>query len=145
MKAVHKKRLLKLYEYMRQPQKKLGNDKFDFSVYKDYISCGTCGCMAGELPYIFPRMWEFDTINYIDILISVRLRQGQHGDRFSSKSEIAQLSEFFGISYDEASHLFQPNGQSLGIDPRSKLLERSATKRQVVANLRRFLKIKGIL
>ena len=46
---------------MAQPQKKLGHKIFNFSIYNDETnSCGTAGCMAGELPILFPHSWVFN-------------------------------------------------------------------------------------
>lgn len=130
-----KERLLKLYEHMKQPQKNLAHKKFDFSVWNacanERNECGTNGCMAGELPAIFPKYWQWEKggLSY----------KGNHN------LEIKGIAEFFGISMNEACHLFIPMAQLLTIDPKSKPLDADAKKSQVVANLKRFLIIKGIL
>jgi len=140
MKAIHKKRLLKLYEYMRQPQSKLAHKKFNFDVFNSLLGttednpCGTMGCMAGELPAIDPRNWCW-------VESDIRRKGG---------IAIIQtdLKEYFGLDYFEVRHLFYPSYQSDLIDPYYECharLDSDATKAQVVANLRRFLKIKGIL
>lgn len=135
MKAVHEKRLLKWYYHLLQPQKLLLHDKFYFGTYENREGCKTLGCIAGELPAVFPKSWYFQN--------SVLFLKG------SSYVPITQdVAAFFDISYVEASHLTIPGQQTMSVDPYymdHPVLPTTATKAQVVANLRRFLKIKGIL
>lgn len=137
--TVQQKRLLALYDHMRQPQKKLAHKKFSFSYFNctfpngnvDKNGCGTCGCMAGELPAIFPKYWKW--------------RPGGLVYTESDEKELPALKEFFGLTVSEAAHLFLPGYQSTYIDKKTQMMGKYSTKRQVVANLRRFLKIKGII
>lgn len=134
---------------MNQPQKNLAHKKFDFSQFNaigdsgycfSHNGCRTNGCMAGELPAIFPRSWEW-------VGSQINLKSSMY---CSTKS---QLGEFFGIEYWEAAHLFYPGDQinhktaveGEFYDPKGSILYTNASKREVVANLRRFLKIKNIL
>lgn len=139
MTKTQKKRLLILYNYMNQSQKKLAHKEFYFGAWNlDYPGgirdnvCGTNGCMAGELPALFPRSfkWRWNGI----VLVSQNLH------------DIAALKFFFGLSSAEVWHLFLPGGQSKAIDPGlRKYLRNNSTKKQVVNNLARFLKINEIL
>lgn len=139
MKKIHKERLLKLYEHIQQPQKKLAHKRFDFGTFNTVSAstnkCGTNGCMMGELPMLFPNKWEWHDDKVLLI-------------KGSSYSVNMDLSSFFGLTDEEVEHITYPGMQHIEIDPyyeKHDELSTSATKRQVVANLRRFLKIKGIL
>lgn len=125
---------------MRQPQKKLAHKKFDFDVFNTGLheknSCGTNGCMAGELPAVFPKHW-------------IWVCNGVYRKNIKNNSSFfEEASEYFGIKVMEVFHLFYPDRQNVLIDlffyTHSKL-HREATKKQVVDNLERFLKIKNIL
>lgn len=129
MTQTQKKRLLKLYDHMRQPQRNLAHKKFNFGKWNGGVEgknvCGTNGCMGGELPAIF-KSWHWDGSNI-------------------KHSKDIKISEFFGLTPGECQHLFIPFGQSIEIDPKSHVLGSFATKKEVVSNLKRFLKLKHIL
>ena len=137
MEPIHKDRFLKLYNHMTQPQSKLGHEMFFFGCFNNKVNaCGTMGCMAGELPVIFPNDWYFD--EYKDVRLI-------HGLNFGVKID---LKEFFNITKHEAEHLFYPGMQDSKIDPYffdHRDLPPISAKEAVVENLRRFLVIKGIL
>ena len=124
MDQIHKDRFLKLYNHMRQPQEKLGHQTFDFTQFNDERNvCGTSGCMAGELPIIFPDNWYFDSLKEVRIIDSLD---------FHVKTD---LVEFFNIPIDEVYHLFYPESQDSKIDPyylNHSELKMSATKEEVV-------------
>lgn len=129
---------------MKQPQKKLAHKKFSFNDFNrspecNYDipknECGTVGCMAGELPAIFPSIWKWDSY-------WIAMKRG------IANNTVYNLATFFGINILEVRHLFYPNLQDKKIDPywkNKQYLTPSATKREVVKNLERFLKIKGVL
>lgn len=143
MKKIHKERLIKLYEYMKQHQGKLYHKKFDFGTYFNTCSYGTCGCMAGELPTIFPKYWRWISQSTIQYLYPIMT---QYSPNFHYV--FPNIKSFFGITDSEAHHLFSPGKQLAYIDKYYRnhdVLSTRATKRQVVANLHRFLKIKGVI
>ncbi len=105
METIYKNRFLALYNHMIQPQRKLGHKKFDFNHFNDGLDiCGTMGCMAGELPILYPDEWLFDGI-------FVRLT---HGEMMRVADD---LTEFFNIPIDEVYHLFYPWSQNSKIYP----------------------------
>lgn len=138
MKAIHKKRLLKLAEHLESG--KLGHNKFDFSVIncdlvgdaiKDTLfMCGTMGCAMGELPVCFPRAWTFGGIDF-----PVKLRDG------SSYDWHIDVREWFSIVREEMYHLFHPDSQIPSLYS-GKHLTGKATAKQVAANIRAFVKKK---
>lgn len=136
MKTKFKERLLALYKHMNQPQKNLAHKKFDFNIFNDGFKekneCGTSGCMAGELPAVFPRSWGWSRFN-------VYLKNN------SSGITVQDLAIYFGLTGAEMRHLFIPGGQSDFIDPNCETLPPEAKRAEVVANLKRFLKLKQIL
>jgi len=143
MNKVQKERLLKLYNHMRQPQSKLAHKEFNFAcinktpnVVDHSNTCGTMGCMMGEFPAIFPETWRWMGDN-------ITLVKDDGG--WGCDSHIGHL---FGLKISEVDHLFYPQSQLSSIDPYYNdhpELDDAATRQQVVANLRRFLKIKGVL
>jgi hypothetical protein len=85
MKAVYKRRLLKLAAHLRG--KNRGLKKFDFSCI--ISECGTAGCAIGEMPFVFRR-------------------QG-----FTQKSaSITQAASFFDLDYPATAELFLAKGVS---------------------------------
>jgi hypothetical protein len=132
MTKTHKERLVELYHYMEQPQRKLAHKKFGFysfnSLFKEADKCGTIGCMAGELPALFPEDWSWN-FNFIELKGSCYL------------STIEQLAFFFGLTKLETQHLFYP-GRQFAEEPQ---LKNYSTKAQVVKNFKKFLIEKNIL
>lgn len=141
MKEIYKERFIKLYEHMVQPQEKLAHKVFDFEHFNIELDnfdleeniCGTVGCMAGELPYIFPCDWKWVGNNILFI----------NSESFYSST--GNIKTFFGLNTSEVYHLFHPVSQSKYIDPNATILYSDATKEEVVNNLRSFMMIKGIL
>lgn len=140
MKAIHRKRLEKLAEHLEKGN--LGHKKFDFSTFNlgprgqhtgPTVSnrCGFSGCALGECPIAFPDDWKFD-------LWGDPALAGGH----DYQMPIACSRSFFGISETEAKHLFVPEYQNPAILG-GKHLGNGATRYQVAANIRAFLKIKA--
>lgn len=164
MEEIYKERLLKLYNHMAN--EKLSFDRFDFSNYKQEYSkenssesCETLGCMAGELPIIFPEYWAYHLDkahtnllpreNTFELMkaYSVFLKES-NGRVVYGGSTVNDLELFFHLKEEEREHLFSPNGQSQLIDEyflKNKKLGVRATKEEVTENLRRFLVLKGII
>lgn len=136
MKAIHKKRLLKLADHLEKG--KLGHKKFDFSVVNADTAgnelakngCGFAGCAIGECPIAFPREWCFTK--------GAALLRGRKAARSGLGNRLQAFSsaeDFFGLTKVESYHLFSPgrqfHGSYLGID---------ATPKQVARNIRAFVK-----
>jgi hypothetical protein len=139
VKAVHKKRLLKLAAHLRGG--KLGHERFDFRYINaddegrelNHNGCGSVGCALGECPIAFPRLWKFRSGK--PRLIRLRPFDGDwQNETFQS------ARRFFGISDDEARHLFQPDAQIPEWGGRH--LGNFATRKQVASNIEAFVKRK---
>ena len=136
MKALYRKRLLKLAEHLEKG--KLAHKKFDFSAYNvekhDYVpavrKCGYAGCAIGECPAIFPRQW---TWGYTE----------PHLRNYNGALESALESaiRFFGLNMSEAAHLFIPEEQTTYYYGGRFLTER-ARRGSVARNIRAFVAIK---
>lgn len=124
---MHKERLLKLAEHLETG--KLGHEVFDFSQYNNSGTniCGTAGCAIGECPIIWPNEWVF---NWLGTPIL-------KDENNSLKSAII----FFQIKEAERMHLFEPNKQIISLYDGEHLFS-NATKEQVAANIREFVKRK---
>ncbi len=146
MEKKHRARLLKLAKHLEKG--KLGHKKFDFQVInqprgnnnlipsstcgvKPY-SCGYAGCAMGECPVAFPRQWLFDAA------ARPRLRVGS--DQEAGVPTFADACAFFGLDTAAGVHLFEPNAQYTEMFGGRRLGPR-ATKRQVAANIRAFVKV----
>lgn len=147
MNQVQKKRWIKFYNHVSQPQDKWAHKEFNFGVFnaiKDYEEaldfpfgqiCGTVGCLAGEFPKVF-KNWRWSGEG-----VCLTTKRGEMHMDYA-------LIDFFGITEREGDHLFYPGYQDKEIDPYYNshfILDEEATKEEVVENLRRFLVIKGIL
>lgn len=125
-------RLLKLARHLEKG--KLGHEKFDFSTINGSRSdggCGTAGCAMGEFPVVWPKDWQWNKCG------SVSLNGVDGGTRGAVK--------FFGIRQDEAEHLFIPYYQHPNNYQHPNIygwimLDNSATKEQVAANIRAFVR-----
>lgn len=145
-------RLAKLADHLEKGQ--LGHVKFDFSLVHENGArlttkqrkegfCGTAGCAMGELPVLFPRKWKFADNDYGEP--SVRMREGE-----CPRIDIiykSDVTEFFGISESKTAHLFYPGCQhhkwcSKSLNKMGGLSDK-ATRKQVAANIRYFIKNKG--
>lgn len=136
------KRLEKLRDWMKG---KGSGREFDFRTYED--ACGTVGCLAGELPYLFPKYWGFSAFFLAAgkfIFLKERPKSWKE-NKFSTKQPIEELAYFFNLSLIEAKHLFIPYSQNSNIDSYYKeryCLVGESTKEEVLENLERFIKIK---
>lgn len=138
MKAIHRRRLEKLADHIATG--KLGHRRFDFRCINegdyDEKGCGTLGCAWGELPFVFPRTFHYSK--------SGVLWAGESNVTFIGAMPVCR---FLGITPEEASQLFAPHTdlpwrRNKRRFPLSFLLN-NATRRQVAANIRRFLKWKA--
>jgi hypothetical protein len=118
-------RLAKLAKHLEVG--KLYHDTFDFSVYHQENECGTAGCALGECPKVFgTRVWQ--------------LRQRWCGSmpHHRNFSGIGAASLFFGITQEQAIHLFVPGAQRPLLFE-GEALYGDATREQVAANIRAFI------
>ncbi len=123
-------RLLKLADHLENG--KLGHEVFDFGQYNagdmNKNGCGTNGCAIGECPIVFPEDWEFRGL--VPKLIAMPTWDATDSGQF-----------YFDITLDQYKHLFIPECQIEeygGIE-----LYENATKEQVAANIREFVKRKS--
>lgn len=111
----------------------LGHEVFDFGTLNNANNrCGTAGCAIGECPILWPKYWEFSDKSTVKLI-------GRLGNSDSISSDSSM--EWFDIDTDEENHLFYPNWQH----PRKyggKYLTTYATRQDVAANIRAFIKIK---
>jgi hypothetical protein len=132
MKAVYRKRLLKLAAFLDT----LPREKFDFAVVTrigkkpmlealkaGHERCGTVGCAIGWMPAVFPRLVRWDENNYVCLKGDV---DDYNADRYAAE-------RFFDLSDDEASCLFVPESSGLGA---------LATPKQVARHIRQFVRAK---
>jgi hypothetical protein len=110
-------RLKRLLEHMEAAPVVRGNRRFDFGVFRS--ECGTAGCMAGELPAIWPEEWKFveGIIGFVPEL-KHPLSSNWTGDH---------IGEFFGIEFETARRIFYPSAFNE--------LHGDSTREEVVANL----------
>lgn len=137
---IYKERLVKVVEHLEKGV--LGHKEFNFSVINNGKdgTCGSQGCALGELPIIFPEAWRF---NINDVFSGgICLIRTEQYDFFPG------LNEWFGIDYHEAKVLFYDNSylDDKNKELRDKIgmaeLNKSASKEQVAANMRIFIKWK---
>lgn len=128
-------RLKKLLAHMEQPQEKLGHKEFDFEIYDNGYGgeCGTAGCMAGELPFIWPDKWRLCT----SPLKNHPILKG--GSVYILSTEW-HLMQWFGLDAGMVKHLFYPHFQDTDKYGGKKMLNSSSKKEEVVENLREFIK-----
>lgn len=137
MKWFHKKRLEKLATHLEKG--KLGHSKFNFGMFsfgnRKENGCGTLGCALGECPVLFPRDWSFVEWYADDITGEADFIVLACGEKYTDDSAVA----FFGINHSIVHHLFYPTTQK----PENyggRRLSSKATRKQVAANIRAFLK-----
>jgi hypothetical protein len=123
-------RLKKLLTHMQSGQ--LSVDKFDFATFKQVETCGTMGCMAGELPTLFPEKWRFQ-----EILFSSPLLQYLHNEEWTDYIR-RSLSDFFSLSSEQTYRLFYPSYDSWD-ENKGCVLGEDATREEVTENLRQFI------
>lgn len=96
----------------------------------DEPDCGTAGCMAGELPTLFPDHWKW-------------VGEGTHSEpklRGLKCTALVpeQLGAFFGLSLEAVHHLFYPRRQNTKLFGGGKLQSFSPLE-AVTANLETFI------
>jgi hypothetical protein len=143
MRKIRFDRLLKLAKHLASG--KLGHKLFDFGQYNDGDwSCGSAGCAIGECPIAFPDDWEFREWGVV-ALNGAPLDLVEDTSFYSAK-------KFFGLTDSQAQHLFVPTVPWEMIDdkPRlrqnvkkfgGKVLFEEATRKEVAANIRAFVRI----
>ncbi len=103
--------------------------KFYFGCFVDV--CNTLGCLLGEAPSRWPRQWKM-------LAREPRLRKladDPHWDK-----TVVSAQQFFGISQTAVKHLFFPMLQNCDRYG-GKTLWSNSKRREVVANLRKFIKL----
>lgn len=99
--------------------------KFDYGNFCRKDDCGTVGCAAGESWLMWPEFFG---------------RERPNCGWFDGHTE-RKLQEWFGLTYDEFTHLFMPRGQSPKIP--GERLNSWASRRKVAKNIRAFLEYKA--
>lgn len=140
MKALHKKRLLKLADHLERG--KLIHQRFNFNRWNadeqgeqlEINGCGFAGCAIGECPGVF-KAWGWKRGHPI-----------LNKNRRVSVSPERSAMEWFGLMEAEVRHLFIPT-DFLGDNQFPKeyggrVLFATATPKQVAANIRAFIKRK---
>ncbi len=106
MKAIHKKRLLKLADFLS----KLPESKFNLSVITDDLdkptvekSCKIAACAMGWCPIVFPRLMRYfhrQTSDHLEVCLKDNKRR-----RTENYSAVKHI---FGLNGDQSSYLFSP-------------------------------------
>lgn len=143
-------RLLKLAEWLEQPQEKLGHDRFFFGHWhiapgdidnelREEIElpenfCGSLGCAIGEAPFAHPEDWELSGAFIYGFFPKLRFEEGIDPEK--------QAGMYYGLDVDQTQHLFIPSvDEDTYQVPElfgGQVLEQLATKSQVAANIRAF-------
>ena len=146
MNYVHKKRLLKLADFLD----KLPRKKFNFTEVvsgqetpNKTLTCGSQACAIGWCPVVFPRLTEYHITSgwstAHNFLVVKMKGVDFDGGSLDSVTHIGE--ELFGLDYSESYALFVPNNtQALGLGLRS--LGDDATPKQVAKNMRKLVDIK---
>ena len=136
---MNKQRLLKLAKHLESG--KLGHKVFDFNIINSNKSsngyellrspntCGTHGCAIGELPIVFPKIFNFSISGVI-----------------GRKKRKCSIEDFFDIDESQYFHLFGPYLQVSEWIPEgltSGHFGKSATRENVAKNIRWFVKNNG--
>jgi hypothetical protein len=119
-------------------KKNRGHKIFDFRVFNYWDSysdinsnsCGTSGCLAGELPVFDPINWEFDKE-----LIKLK-SHNKPGDFLGIHLE-SHLMSYFDLTLYQIEHLFFPEHQQCDLFGGKKLYEDS-TLEEVLNNAQIF-------
>ena len=131
MKHYHKKRLLKLCDFLEQLQRK----DFNFNVVAERRSCGTIACAVGWTPAVFPRLVKWSPNkrgNRINIVLAKR-----HG-----KSHYALVARsLFGLTSQDSLNLFTPWYDLYVGKTELGMLTESATPKQVAKRIRKFVRL----
>lgn len=152
MKQYHFKRLETLANHLMSG--KLGHKEFRFSTANRFedgrtipYSCGTSGCAIGECPIVFPRYWKFsedgDPVLRKVLSGEVEIQSFDACMYLESSWQDVQTSivEFFGITPEEAMHLFTPHQQNTALYG-GKYADSEAPRKLVARNILAFIKIK---
>ena len=131
MKHHHKKRLLKLCDFLEQLQRK----DFNFNVVAERRSCGTIACAVGWTPAVFPRLVKWSP-NKRNKRISIVLADQQRGSHY-----INVARSLFGLTHRRAENLFSPWFDIEVGNTTISALGGSATPKQVAKRIRRFVKL----
>lgn len=120
----------------------LAHKKFDFEVYsthnREVNICDSVGCALGECPGLFSAAWSWhhNNIPGIDILNSDGYKES-----LSSKDSAVR---FFGLSREEAGHLFYPGEQDKYLAG-YPYLKGSSTREEVGHHLELFIESNNTL
>jgi hypothetical protein len=100
MKYYHKKRLLKLADFLRNH---VEDKNFNLDIIAERRSCGTVGCAIGTLPQAF-KGYGFKYVDdcYTSDVTYLEVTNGQ-------KIGFALAEDFFGLNSDESEFLFEPD------------------------------------
>lgn len=138
MKKVNLNRLKKIADHLESGE--MMHKFFDFTTFnseaRDFTGCGTAGCAVGEFPAIWPDDWEFKKVpdQIIENYYTPRLKKTKG---MSTGSKVVEdVKEWLSISDKEFMLLFVPYAEE------PFRLTAFATKEQVAANIRKFIKIK---
>lgn len=128
--------LQKLYDHGKSGNFKA--DIFDFGSFRHTLgyalgACKTAGCMAGELPYVFPNDWVFEESSGLNTSYKLPRLLPSAGGRV-----IADLMTFFDIPEIAAEHIFYPGEQHEELFGGCKLYEK-ASLADVLDNMAIFL------
>lgn len=140
MKHFHKKRILKLCDFLEQLPRK----RFDFGVVAEKQSCGTVGCAIGWTPEVFPRLVKWTPPTTKHGQMGIAPKDGRRGRCYTT---IAR--SLFGLTKKHAHDLFTPSAPvfiDLSGAPDYKYvvlgsLDFDATPKQVAKRLRKFLRL----
>lgn len=132
MDKLHSGRLTRLADALEHDEH--GHKRWDFNRVLVTVKCGSVGCAIGALPYVFPKDFCFKDSSFPD-MPWVSLRDGNAYDKKAAQ-------EFFGLSMEEATHLFYPKEQ----EPKlygGRVLGERAKPQSVAKNIRAFLEVKA--
>ena len=118
MKAIHRKRLLKLADFLAGPvaraAKRNKARKLDMENYASSteiglrkVDCGTSACALGWATKVWPRVFQLFKPDFADdaeVWLSM--------DGYSCSGP-EQVGKFFGLDYDESEYAFGPTRRSI--------------------------------
>lgn len=140
MKAIYRKRLLKLADFLDT----LPRAKFAFDVIAveggkpmrealkaGKTRCGTVGCALGWAPAVFPRQLRWQRVADDSKALAICPRGKPYDVNWGQwNTTVGTASRFFGLSNWEVNGLFHPMESGLGGD---------ATPKQVARHIRKFV------
>lgn len=104
MKAIHRKRLQKLIDHLRQ----MPRENFNFEALHERSICGTVSCAIGETPCLFPKLVEYA----YEFLCKDGREQYVVKSKKTGKESYDEIgAELFGISSFISYCLFTPGEQ----------------------------------